>query len=53
MCGAPHGALWSGTDGLYRVKVSRVYRVLYQVEDDELLVLVLRARHRKTACKGM
>ncbi len=35
-----------GLDELYRVRVGD-YRLIYQVRDEELLVLVVRARHRR------
>jgi mRNA interferase RelE/StbE len=35
-----------GYDDVYRVRVGR-YRVLYSVDDDALIVLVLKIGHRK------
>ena len=35
-----------GWEGLLRLRVG-VYRVIYRVEDDRLVVLVIRAGHRK------
>ncbi len=36
----------SGEEGLYRVR-SGNYRVVYRVEDDRLLVLVVKVGHRR------
>ncbi|MEX2270695.1 MAG: type II toxin-antitoxin system RelE/ParE family toxin [Vicinamibacterales bacterium] len=36
----------SGSDGLYRVRVSD-YRIVYQIRDALLLVLVLKIGHRR------
>lgn len=40
--------LKGGLRGLRRIRVGR-YRVLYEVQDDELIVLVIRVSHRKDA----
>jgi mRNA interferase RelE/StbE len=37
-----------GADDLWRLRVGD-YRVIYQVRDDALLVLVIRVRHRRDA----
>ena len=43
----PHGAAkLVGEDQLYRVRVGD-YRIIYTVEDDRLIVLVVRVGHRK------
>ncbi len=43
----PHGSeKLSGTDQLYRVRVGD-YRIVYAVEDDRLLVLVVKVGHRR------
>lgn len=43
----PHGALkLAGVEGVYRVRVGD-YRILFQVEDDTLLVVVVRLGHRR------
>ena len=34
--------------GLFRVRVGD-YRIIYQIQDDMLVVLVIRVRHRKNA----
>jgi mRNA interferase RelE/StbE len=39
-------AKMSGTEALYRIRVGD-YRVVYQVRDEALLVLVIRVGHRK------
>jgi mRNA interferase RelE/StbE len=36
----------AGSDDLYRIRVG-AYRVVYRVEDDVLLVLVLKLGHRR------
>ena len=43
----PHGSeKLSGVDQLYRIRVG-VYRIIYAVEDNRLLVLVLKVGHRR------
>jgi mRNA interferase RelE/StbE len=43
----PHGVeTLSGAEGLLRIRVGN-YRVVYQVRDDRLLVLVVRVGHRR------
>jgi len=37
---------------IYRIRVGD-YRIIYQVEDDVLLVLVLRAGHRREAYRNL
>lgn len=45
----PHGVRkLVGAEDLYRVRAGN-YRVIYQVSDDALLVLVVRVGHRKDA----
>ena len=39
-------AKMSGTEALYRIRAGD-YRVVYQVRDEALLVLVIRVGHRK------
>ena len=36
----------SGPDDLYRIRVGD-YRIVYQIHDDRLIVLVVRIGHRK------
>lgn len=38
----------SGAEDIYRVRVGQ-YRVLYEIRDAVLIVLVLRVRHRRDA----
>lgn len=38
----------SAEDGIWRVRVGD-YRIVYQIADRQLLVLVLRVRHRREA----
>jgi len=42
----PGTKLLSGEEGLYRIRVGD-YRVVYAVEDDVLLVLVVKVGHRR------
>ena len=47
----PHGVKkLSGADRIYRIRVGD-YRVVYEIEDDVLLVLVIRVAHRKDVYK--
>ncbi|MDE2655455.1 MAG: type II toxin-antitoxin system RelE/ParE family toxin [Gemmatimonadota bacterium] len=43
--------LKGGLRGLRRVRIGR-YRVLYEVLDDELVVLVVRVSHRREAYRS-
>jgi len=36
----------TGIEDLYRIRVGD-YRIVYQIQDDRLIVLVVRIRHRK------
>jgi mRNA interferase RelE/StbE len=38
----------TGAEDLYRLRVGE-YRVVYQIEDERLVVLVVRIRHRRDA----
>ena len=38
----------TGFDDLWRIRVGD-YRVVYQMEDDRLVVLIIRVRHRREA----
>lgn len=43
----PHGYIeLSGGEGECRIRVGR-YRIVYDIEDDELVILVLRIGHRR------
>ena len=45
----PHGVKkLSGADRTYRIRVGD-YRVVYEIENDALVVLVIRVTHRKDA----
>jgi mRNA interferase RelE/StbE len=49
----PQGAVKiSGDDNLWRVRVGD-YRVVYEIHDDRLIVLVLRVAHRKDVYRGL
>ena len=39
----------SGEDGIYRIKVAKDYRVVYQIKDDQLIVLIIKIGYRKDA----
>jgi mRNA interferase RelE/StbE len=41
----------AGEDHLYRIRVGD-YRIVYQIEDDRLVVLVVRVGHRKDIYRG-
>ncbi|WP_236690203.1 type II toxin-antitoxin system RelE family toxin [Corynebacterium mustelae] len=43
----PHGCiqLWGG-NGEYRIRVGS-YRIIYDIQDQELIILVLRVGHRR------
>lgn len=48
----PSGAIkLAGNEDLYRIRVG-TYRVVYMVEDDRLLVLIVDVGHRKEIYKG-
>lgn len=36
-----------GEEAIYRIRVAKDYRVLYTVDDGRLLVLILKAGHRR------
>jgi mRNA interferase RelE/StbE len=43
----PHGVeSLAGEKGLYRIRASD-YRIVYQIRDDALLVLIVRIGHRR------
>ncbi|NQU24763.1 MAG: type II toxin-antitoxin system RelE/ParE family toxin [Candidatus Nealsonbacteria bacterium] len=42
----PDSRLLRGQERLYRVRVGN-YRIIYRVEDDRMVVLVVRVRHRR------
>lgn len=45
----PHGVKkLKGADDLWRIRVGD-YRVIYQISDRELVVLIIRVRHRSEA----
>ena len=49
----PHGAIkLIGADDLWRIRIGD-YRVVYEIQDERLIVLVLRVAHRKDIYKGM
>jgi mRNA interferase RelE/StbE len=42
----------AGMDDLYRVRVGD-YRIVYVIEDDKLVILVVRIAHRKEVYRGL
>ena len=42
----------AGTDELYRVRAGD-YRIVYQVRDERLVVLVIRIGHRREVYRGL
>ncbi len=38
--------------GLYRFRIGD-YRIIYSIEDDKLIIVVLRIRHRKDVYHGI
>ena len=48
----PPGVLkMSGAENLWRIRIGN-YRVLYEIHDNRLIVLVLRVAHRKDVYRG-
>lgn len=45
-------ALSGAYKGLYRFRIGD-YRIVYSIEKDELVVFVLRIRHRRDAYRGL
>lgn len=44
----PHGArMLTGMHGVWRIRVARDYRIVYTLDDDRLLILVVDAGHRR------
>ena len=41
----------AGADNLWRIRIGD-YRVVYEIHDDRLIVLVLRVAHRKDVYRG-
>ena len=41
-----------GSNNIYRIRQG-TYRVVYQIYKNELLIMVIRVRHRKDAYKGL
>lgn len=49
----PEGAVkLKGADDLWRIRIGD-YRVIYEIQDERLLVFVVRVSHRKDVYKGM
>ncbi len=47
----PYGAIkLSGEDNVYRIRISD-YRVVYNIEDENVLVLIFRVDHRRDVYK--
>jgi mRNA interferase RelE/StbE len=48
----PHGVVkLAGDENLWRIRVGD-YRVVYEIHDEQLLVLVVRIGHRKDVYRG-
>ena len=48
----PHGCVkLKDEDDLWRIRVGD-YRIVYTIEDDELIVLVVRVAHRRDVYRG-
>ncbi len=48
----PHGVTkLTGVDNVYRIRIGE-YRVLYEIHDDVLVVLVIRIGHRREVYRG-
>jgi mRNA interferase RelE/StbE len=41
----------TGMHGVLRIRVAGDYRVLYTVDDDRLVILVVDAGHRRQICR--
>lgn len=41
----------AGDENAWRIRIG-AYRVLYEIEDARLIVLVVRVGHRKDVCRG-
>lgn len=42
----------SGTSNLWRIRMG-VYRILYEIQDDRLVILVVRVGHRRDVYRDM
>jgi mRNA interferase RelE/StbE len=47
----PYGAIKLTNSELYRIRVSS-YRVIYEINDQEIKIVIVRIRHRKDAYKS-
>ena len=41
-----------GADALYRVRVGE-YRIVYEVQDDVVVIVIVRAGHRREVYRGL
>jgi mRNA interferase RelE/StbE len=48
----PGFAKLSGFQDLYRIRVG-TYRIIYTIEDDRLIITILRVAHRRESCRGL
>ena len=46
----PHGAIKLSAEEKYRLRVGK-YRILYQIFDNKLVIVVVKVRHRKDVYK--
>lgn len=49
----PDSKKLKGQDGFYRVKAAKDYRIVYQIEDERLIVLVVRIGNRKEVYRNL
>ena len=48
----PAGAkMLTGMHGVWRIRVAGDYRILYTIDDDRLVVLIVDAGHRRQICR--
>ena len=55
LCTDPRPEGWvklEGEENLWRIRVGQ-YRMVYTIQDEELIVLVVRVAHRKDVYRGM
>lgn len=48
----PRGCVKLAREGFYRVRQGR-YRIVYEIRDAELIVLVIRVGDRRDVCRGI
>ena len=49
----PHGyKKLVGSDHLYRIRIGR-YRIIYEIEDGQMIIVIVRVRHRKNVYENI